>query len=118
MYEMKRRTEMHPLLGVNDRHELLTFCQREYCELEGFVRRFRVRRTENSYNSYASFIAAERECNNSICGCDPLPELWPHGVVEGYRDVARASPGDDAQHLTHKTAHEGEHGRNRHQRAP
>src|SRR4029077_5707262 len=74
MYEMKRRTEMHPLFGVNDRHELLTFCQGEYCELEGLVRTFRVRGTQKSDNSYSSFIAAECEYNNSVCVCDPLPK--------------------------------------------
>jgi hypothetical protein len=74
MYEMKRRTEKHPLFGVNDRHELLTFFQGEYRELERLVRRFRVRRTENSYNSYPSFMAAKRECNNGVCRRDPLPK--------------------------------------------
>ena len=65
---------MHPVRGLNDRLELLAFFHGEYREVQRLVRRLRVRGTENSYDSYASFIAAERECNNSICGCDPLPK--------------------------------------------
>ncbi len=74
MYGMKRRTEMHPVPGLNDRQELLAFFHREYREVQRLVRRFRVRGTENSYNSHTSFVTAERECNKSICGCDPLPK--------------------------------------------
>jgi len=74
MHEMVRRTEMHPLSGLNDCLEPLALFHGEYRELQRLVRRFRVHGTENSYNSHASFIAAKRECNNSTCGWDPLPK--------------------------------------------
>ena len=72
---MRRRTELHPLSGLHDRQEFLAFFHGEYSELQRLVRRFRVRGTENSYNSHASFVAAEREYNDSICGGDPLPKV-------------------------------------------
>ncbi len=87
---MKRRTQMHPVSGVNDRQELLAFFQGKYSELQRLVGRFRVRRTENGNNSYASFIAAERECNNSVCGCDPLPKaqkVMPAAVAHAPEEL-------------------------------
>src|SRR5258708_17913910 len=71
---MKRRTEMHPVSGLNDRQELLAFFDGEYREVQRLVRCLRVRGTENSYNSHTPFVAAERECTSNISGCDPLPE--------------------------------------------
>ena len=85
VYEIKRRTEKHPLFGVNDRYEPLTFFQGEYRELERLVRRYRVRRTEDSCNSYPSFMAAKRECNNGVCRRDPLPKaqnITPAAVAQ------------------------------------
>jgi hypothetical protein len=74
MWGMKRRAEMHPLSGLNDRQELLAFFHREYREMLRLVWRLRVRGTENSYDSHSSFVAAERECNHSVRGCIPLPK--------------------------------------------
>jgi len=90
IYAIKRRTELHPLSGLNDRLELLPFFHREYRELQGLVRRFGVRGTENSYNSHASFIAAEREYNNSVCGCDRLPKaqnVMPAAVAHAIKQL-------------------------------
>ena len=74
MWGMKRRTEMHPLSRLNDGQELLAFFHGEYREMLRLVGRFRVRGTENSYNSHSSFIAAERECNHGVRGFIPLPK--------------------------------------------
>jgi len=74
MWGMKRRAEMHPLSGLNDRQELLAFFHGEYREMLRLVGRLRVCGTENSYDSHSSFIAAERECNHSVRGCIPLPK--------------------------------------------
>ena len=90
MYEMKRRTELHPLSGLNGRQEVLAFFHREYRELQRLVRRFRARGTENSYNSHASFIAAEREHNNRVFGCDPLPKaqnVMPAAVAHALEEL-------------------------------
>ena len=65
---------MHPVSRLNDLQEPFAFFHGEYRELQGLVRRFPVRGTENDYDSHPSLIAAERERNNGICGWDPLPE--------------------------------------------
>src|SRR5260370_2778518 len=90
MYVMRYRTKMHPVPGLNDRQEFLAFFHGEYREVQRLVRRLRVRGTENSYNSHASSIAAERECNNSICGCNPLPKaqnVYPPAVPHNMEDL-------------------------------
>jgi hypothetical protein len=90
MYVIKRRTEMYPVSGFNDRQELLAFFQGEYRELQRLVGRFRVRGTENGNNSDASFITAERECNNSVCVCDPLPKsenVMPAAVAHAPEEL-------------------------------
>jgi len=87
---MKSRTEMHPLSGLNDLKELLAFLFGEYREVQRLVRRCRVRGTENSYNSHASFIAAKRECNNSIHGRDPLlkaENVMPSAVADALEEL-------------------------------
>jgi hypothetical protein len=93
---MRRRTEMHPVSGLNDRHELLAFFHGEYREIQRLIRRFRVCGAEDSYSSYSPFIAAERECNNSVCGRNPLPKaqnVTPAAVAhapEELRQVCHA----------------------------
>jgi|GraSoi_2013_60cm_1033757.scaffolds.fasta_scaffold31310_2 hypothetical protein len=90
MYVIERRTEMYPVSGLNDRQELLAFFQGEYRELQRLVGRFRVRGTENGNNSDASFIASERECNNSVCVCDPLPKsenVMPAAVAHAQEEL-------------------------------
>ena len=75
---------MHPVSGLNDRKEPLAFFNGEYRELQRLVRRFPVRGTENGYDSHPSLITAERERNNSICGCDPLlkaQDVFPAAVA-------------------------------------
>ena len=87
---MKRRTEMHPVSGLNDRQELLAFFHGEYREVQRLVRCLRVRGTENSYNSHTPFVAAERECNSNICGCDPLPKaqnVMPAAVAYALEEL-------------------------------
>ena len=74
MYKMKRRTEMHPVSGRKDRQKSLAFFHGKYREMQRLVRRLRVRGTENSYDSHTSVGATERECNNGVCGCGPLPK--------------------------------------------
>src|SRR5258707_14546586 len=74
MYVIERRTEMYPVSGLNDRQELLAFFQGEYRELQRLGGRVRLPGAGNRNNSDASFIASERECNNSVCVCDPLPQ--------------------------------------------
>ena len=89
MHGMKRRTERHPVPGLNDRQELLAFFHGEYREVQRLVRRLRVRGPENSYDSHASFIATERECNNGICGCGPLPKaqnVMPAAVAHALEE--------------------------------
>jgi hypothetical protein len=76
--------------GLNDRHELLAFFHGEYREMQRLVRRLRVCGTENSYNSHSPFIAAERECNNSVCGCNPLPKaqnVTPAAVAHALEEL-------------------------------
>ena len=76
--------------GLNDRQELLAFFHREYREVQRLVRRLRVRGTENSYNSHTSFVAAERECNNSVGGRDPLPKaqnIMPAAVAHAPEEL-------------------------------
>src|SRR5258708_23884088 len=89
---MKRRTEMHPVSGLNDRQELLAFFHGEYREVQRLVRCLRVRGTENSYNSHTPFVAAERECNSNICGCDPLPKaqnVMPAAVAYALEELGK-----------------------------
>ena len=90
MYGMKRRPEMHPTLWPNGRQELFAFSQGEYRELQRFVGRFRVRGTENGNNSHSAFVAAERECNNSVCGCNPFPKaqkIMPAAVAQAPHEL-------------------------------
>lgn len=90
MYVITRRTEMHPVSGLNDLQELLDFFQGEYRELQRLVGRFRVRGTENGNNSNASFSAAERECNNSVCVWNPLPKgqnVMPPAVAHAPEEL-------------------------------
>lgn len=90
MYGMKRRPEMHPMFGPNGRRELFSFSQREYRELQRFVGRLRIRGTENDNNSHSAFIAPERECNNSVCGCDPFPKpqkIMPAAVANAPQEL-------------------------------
>src|SRR5260370_18164248 len=84
MYVIERRTEMYPVSGLNDRQELLAFFQGEYRELQRLVGRFLVRGTENGKNSDPSFIASEREFNNSVCEVQPFPK--------SHTAIARALP--------------------------
>jgi hypothetical protein len=84
---------MHPLSGLNDRHELLAFFHGEYREMQRLVRRLRVCGTENSYNSHSPFIAAKRECNNSVCGRNPLPiaqNVTPAAVAHATEELGQA----------------------------
>src|SRR5260370_27830666 len=90
MYVKEGRTEMYPVSGIKGRQELLAFFQGEYRELQRLVGRFRGRGTENGNNSDASFIASERECNNSCCVCDPLPKsenVMPAAVAHAPEEL-------------------------------